>query len=105
MALNDNEESENSDEYYRELLARVDHAIVETRDGYDDDNVTNKIELYCTKCAHGTYQCILFVGAVVTETCVLLHEKVNQCFDAAQDRVNPNTASSRTQETADGYEL
>ena len=105
MALNDAEDSRNSDEYYRELLARVDHAIVETRDAYEDDN-TNPLQACCNKCGHATYQACLFVAAIVTETCVILHEKVNECFEtkprAGASNISDDNAALGE---SDGYEL
>mmetsp|Transcript_19930 Transcript_19930/g.39129 ORF Transcript_19930/g.39129 Transcript_19930/m.39129 type:complete len:90 (+) Transcript_19930:156-425(+) len=56
--------SSRDDEYYRELLARVDNAIVETRD--DSDGSCNPATM-CRSCVAKTVSGALIGAAIVTE--------------------------------------
>lgn len=60
---------EREDQYYRELLARVDNAIVETR---EPSSGGFSVEDCCKGCISKTVSGLLVVAAVVTECCVTL---------------------------------
>ena len=89
---------DNSDDYYRELLARVDSAIVETRGNYESEE--NPVKEACLQCCNGLYQAGVFVVAVVTEACVSLYQKGKSLY-YSQRPVTQRQANA----AEDGYEL
>mmetsp|Transcript_13837 Transcript_13837/g.15772 ORF Transcript_13837/g.15772 Transcript_13837/m.15772 type:complete len:110 (-) Transcript_13837:357-686(-) len=83
--------AETSDEYYRELLARVDDAIVETRGNYESENdfSVEQAWSYLFQCLSSIYQGLLVVIAVVAEACMTIFNSAKSMYE---DYVSPSPA-------------
>uniref|UniRef100_A0A7S3PH50 Uncharacterized protein n=1 Tax=Aplanochytrium stocchinoi TaxID=215587 RepID=A0A7S3PH50_9STRA len=91
--------TETSDEYYRELLARVDDAIVETRGNYydgigSDEFSLNHVQSYCMKACSSLYQGLLVLVAVIAELCMTVYEKIKQFYESQSQQGSHQRYSS-----------
>lgn len=108
MSIADTQNNAESDEYYRELLARVDDAITESaqrtpqrRTGLNDDiphtldGQTMKVvgKRTCKKCCVAMYKLVLVILAVVIELGSSLYEFIRSMFDKRDNSENANMLS------------
>mmetsp|Transcript_20037 Transcript_20037/g.33081 ORF Transcript_20037/g.33081 Transcript_20037/m.33081 type:complete len:101 (-) Transcript_20037:56-358(-) len=84
---------EREDQYYRELLARVDNAIVETRESSPDGC---NLERCCKSCMEKCIAGSLFVAAIVTECCISLKLMVSKDSRSESVGTNNHFSSSGT---------